>query len=368
MYMKNYNHYNQKFIKSYTMLFQNQNYKSNFLLFIVTIIAYSLFDNYFFNMNQYRWFEKIKNLLLVYFSMLVIVLFSLLTMDPFYVKSTLIILISFTTCLIMSSLIVFSKKQVFIEPLSTVASSDQNTYDWKPFEQPDMPPMTLINDIKNKYNKDFTNFRNNFLVTNAECLYYNKFGKFPYNNNLLRPSYDHMKALDPQNKQSFEDWRDSYYKSAQENVPMRVLILKSTSGSVGYELQGIKETDFANKLYQGKLKLDEITLVGCRSNGKPYMKENGIMDTTKSDASIYEAINNVYDIEFLESNNDGCTKNRQLCTQNNILACPFRFKSDDGNTRMSDVMAKYWNMDDKQLKPFNTGCYSNESCKKQENA
>ena len=178
------------------------------------------------------------------------------------------------------------------------------------------------------------------------------FFEITYNNNLLRPSYDHMKALDPQNKQSFEDWRDSYYKSAQENVPMRVLILKSTSGSVGYELQGIKETDFANKLYQGKLKLDEITLVGCRSNGKPYMKENGIMDTTKSDASIYEAINNVYDIEFLESNNDGCTKNRQLCTQNNILACPFRFKSDDGNTRMSDVMAKYWNMDDKQLKPF----------------
>ena len=51
-----------------------------------------------------------------------------------------------------------------------------------------------------------------------------------------------------------------------------------------------------------------------------------------------------------------------------FVACPFRFKSDDGNTRMSDVMAKYWNMDDKQLKPFNTGCYSNESCKKQENA
>ena len=35
-----------------------------------------------------------------------------------------------------------------------------------------------------------------------------------------------------------------------------------------------------------KLKLDEITVVGCRSNGTPYYKENGIMNTDKTDTDM----------------------------------------------------------------------------------
>ena len=32
---------------------------------------------------------------------------------------------------------------------------------------------------------------------------------------------------------------------------------------------------------------------------------------------------------------------------------------------MSDVMAKYWNMNDTQTKQFDTGCYTSQGCKEQ---
>jgi hypothetical protein len=251
---------------------------------------------------------------------------------------------------------------------STVASSDENTYDWIPFEQPDLPSESIIKLLKQKYNKDFDYFRTHFLVTCSECLYYYKFGKFPYNDNLIRPSYKHMQALDAENTQSFQDWKNSYYADAQQNIPMRALVLASISGTPGRELQGIKETDFANKLYQGKLSLDENTIVGCTFDKKPYIKINGAINTDKSDTDIYEAINKVYDIEFLESTGAGCTKGRQLCTESNILECPFKFQDELKNSRMSNIMAQYWDMDDKQELQFSSGCYTNESCKEKVNA
>jgi hypothetical protein len=177
-----------------------------------------------------------------------------------------------------------------------------------------------------------------------------------------------MLTLDPHNSQSFEEWKNAYYKSAQQSVPMRVLILRSPTGTTGFELQGIKETDFANKLNQGKLALDNITIVGCRSNRKPYMKQSGIIDNSKSDTDIYDAINKVFGLEFLESSRSGCTKNRQLCTNSNLLTCPFTFQDENKNTRMSSVMSKFWNMNETETKPYNTGCFTNESCKEQQNA
>lgn len=368
MFTKQFSYYNNKLIKSYYLLFDKSKYKEHFISFISILLLYSLADHFFFYYCQSRWFDKIQHLIYLYIFLIFIILLSLHFFNTTIVKILLVLTISITISFFLSALIIFNKMPKTEESISVVASSDENTYDWKPFEQPDMPSTSLISQIKNKYNKDFTNYRNNFQVTNAECLYYYKHGKFPYNNNLLRPSYNNMLALDPQNKLSFQEWKDSYYKSAQENVPMRVLILRSTSGTTGYELQGIKEVDFANKLYQGKLSLDNITVVGCQSNGKPWIKESGVLNTSKSDTDIYDAINKEFDIEFIESSNAGCTKDRKLCTENNILACPFRFQDEDKNTRMSNVMAEYWNMDPTQTKQFDTGCYSNSSCQQQQNA
>lgn len=362
MFFKNIYNYDNKLSKSYYTINTNKNI---FITFVITAILYTLADNYYFDLYQYRWFENIRNIILLYILLISIIVSSLPFSSIKFIKFLLIVTISITICFVFSALVTLNKKQVTIENITPVASSDENNYDWMPFEQPDMPSMSLINEIKQQYNKDFTSYRNDFLLKNDECLYYKKHGKFPYNNNLLRPSYDHMKALDPKSSLSFEQWKNSYYKLAQQNVPMRVLILRSTSGSTGYELEGIKEIDFSNKLYQGKLKLDDITIVGCKSNGKPYYKENGIINNDKSDTDIYEAINKVFDIEFLESSGAGCKKGRQLCTESNILECPFKFQDENKNTRMSDVMAKYWNMDDTQTKPFDTGCYTAQGCKEQ---
>lgn len=365
MIYKNIEYLNIKLLESYYSLTTNKN---NFLGFIIIVLLYTLADNYYFEIYKNRWFENIKNIVFIYIFLICILILFLPFASKSNIKFILLFIISFTICFLFSALIEFEIKQSPIESITAIASSDENNYDWMPFEQPDMPSMSLINEITSKYNKDFTNFRNEFLVKNDECLYYNKHGKFPYNNNLLRPSYNHMKALDPENKQTFDEWKNSYYQLAQQNVPMRVLITRSTSGSPGYELQGIKEVDFANKLYQGKLKLDTITTVGCKSDGTPYMKQNGIMDTDKTDTDIYDAINNIFDIEFLESSTSGCDKGRKLCTNSNVLTCPFTFKDDNKNTRMSDVMAKYWNMNETQTKPFNTGCYTSSGCKEQQNA
>lgn len=360
MFLKNIYNYDNKLSNSYYTINNNKNI---FITFIITAILYTLADNYYFDIYQYRWFENIRNIILLYIFIISIIVSFLPFSSVKFIKFLLIVSITITICFVFSALITLNKKQITVENITTIASSDENNYDWMHFEQPDMPSISLINEIKEQYNKDFTSYRNDFLLKNDECLYYKKHGKFPYNNNLLRPSYNHMKALDTENTLTFKQWKDSYYKLAQQNVPMRVLILRSTSGTTGYELEGIKEVDFSNKLYQGKLKLDELTLVGCKSNGKPYYKENGIISTDKSDTDIYEAINKVFDIEFLESAGAGCNKGRQLCTENNILECPFKFQDENKNTRMSDVMAKYWNMDETQTKPFDAGCYTSEGCK-----
>jgi hypothetical protein len=362
MFFSNIYNNNNKLLESYYTLHTSKNV---FVIFVIICILYTLADNYYFDLYNIRWFEHIKNIILLYIFLISILVAFLPFSSINVIKLLLIIIISISFCFIFSALITIYKDEHIIqsENITNIASSDENNYDWMPFDQSDMPSMSLINEIKDKYNKDFTPYRNDFLLKNDECLFYNKHGKFPYNNNLLRPSYDHMKALDPGSTLSFKQWKNSYYKIAQQSVPMRVLILRSTSGDTGYELEGIKEVDFSNKLYQGKLKLDEITVVGCKSDGTPYFKENGIIDNNKSDTDIYEAINKVFDIDFLESTNAGCNKGRQLCTENNILACPFRFQDENKNTRMSDVMAKYWNMNETQTKPFNTGCYTAIGCK-----
>tara|TARA_B100001063_G_C16767064_1_gene559303 strand:- start:2182 stop:3282 length:1101 start_codon:yes stop_codon:yes gene_type:complete len=362
MFFANIYNNNNKLLESYYTL---HNMDNLFIIFVLICILYTLADNYYFDLHNYRWFENVKNIIILYIFLISILVAFLPFSNVGFIKLLLVFIFTVTFCFVFSALITIQKDENTnqLESITNIASSDENNYDWIPFEQPDMPSMSLINEIKDKYNKDFTSYRNDFLLKNDECLFYKKHGKFPYNNNLLRPSYDHMKALDPGSTLSFKQWKDSYYKIAQQSVPMRVLILRSTSGDTGYELEGIKEVDFANSLYQGKLKLDDITTVGCKSDNSPYFKQNGIMDNTKSDTDIYDAINKVFDIDFLESSGSGCNKGRQLCTENNILTCPFRFQDKDKNTRMSDVMAKYWNMDIMQTKPFNAGCYSAEGCK-----
>tara|TARA_B100000424_G_scaffold270984_1_gene271974 strand:+ start:5672 stop:6796 length:1125 start_codon:yes stop_codon:yes gene_type:complete len=369
MFTKNIQYYNNKLLISCSSLLNEKQYKNNFIFLIVVAVLYSLADKVFFNYTNTRWFHNSKNIIYLYIFLLCLIVASLPITPIYFIKNVLLITICITICFIGSSLFNFEPIRFPVtESISNVVSSDENNFGWAPFEQPDLPTMSLINQIKDKYNKDFTTFRNDFLVTNDECLFYYKHGKFPYNNNLLRPSYNHMLTLDPQNTQSFEEWKDSYYKVAQQTVPMRVLILRAPTGTTGFELQGIKETDFANKLYQGKLSLDNLTIVGCRSNGTPYMKESGTINDTKTDTDIYDAINKVFDIEFLESSRSGCTKDRQLCTDSNILRCPFSFKDENQNTRMSNTMAEFWNMNETQTRPFNTGCFTIESCKEQQNA
>ncbi len=359
-----FNNYDEHIFKSIKTFYIQKKSKFVFILFLISIISYSLFDNYFFKYYYYRWFYKLKNIFIFFIGLLSLFVLSVFSFNHTLIISSLIILVTFTFCFLFSIFTVLQNEpNKVIENLDTIASSDQNTYDWKPFEQPDLPPISLINEINKKYNKDFTDYRTNFLVTNSECLYYNKFGKFPYNNNLIRPSYNKMKSLDPQNNQSFDEWKNAYYNNAQKDTPMRALILKSVSGTPGYELQGIKEIDFANKLYQGKLQLDSTpTIVGCKSDGKPYFKQAGVMDNDKSETDIYEAINKVYDIEFLESSSANCSKSRKLCTNPNVLSCPFKFNDELKNNRMSDVMSEYWNMNETQTQQFDTGCYT-ENCK-----
>ena len=91
-------------------------------------------------------------------------------------------------------------------------------------------------------------------------------------------------------------------------------------------------------------------------------KQAGVMDNDKSETDIYEAINKVYDIEFLESSSANCSKSRKLCTNPNVLSCPFKFNDELKNNRMSDVMSEYWNMNEKQTQQFDTGCYT-KNCK-----
>jgi len=367
MFTKNIQYYNNRLIISYGSLVDKHEYKNNFIFLIIIAIFYSLADKVFFNYTNTRWFDNFKNIIYLYIFLLFLIVASLPITPIYFIKNTLLITTCITICFIASSLFYFEPVRFpLVESISNVVTSDENNFGWAPFEQPDLPSISLINEIKTKYNKDFTSFRNDFLLTNDECLFYYKHGKFPYNNNLLRPSYNNMLTLDPQNTQTFEEWKNTYYKIAQQTVPMRVLILRAPTGTTGFELQGIKETDFANKLYQGKLKLDDITIAGCLSSGKPYIKENGIINDTKSDTDIYNAINQVYDIEFLESTRAGCTKSRQLCTDSNIIRCPFSFKDENETTRMSNTMVEFWNMNDTQTKSFNSGCFTNKSCKEQQ--
>ena len=70
LFFKNIYNYDNKLSKSYYTINNNKNI---FITFIITVILYTLADNYYFDLYQYRWFENIKNIILLYIFLISII-------------------------------------------------------------------------------------------------------------------------------------------------------------------------------------------------------------------------------------------------------------------------------------------------------
>jgi len=122
MFLKNIYNYDNKLSTSYYTINNNKNI---FITFIITSILYTLADNYYFDIYQYRWFENIRNIILLYIFIISIIVSFLPFSSVKFIKFLLIVSITITICFVFSALITLNKKQITIENITTISSSDE---------------------------------------------------------------------------------------------------------------------------------------------------------------------------------------------------------------------------------------------------